>query len=141
MANRIPSILFLCVQNSARSQMAEGLAREEFGDAIRVQSAGSNPSVVNPLAIEVMREVGIDISSHRSKSVDNIDVSKIDLVITLCAEEVCPILPVKTAKLHWGMPDPAGDGSPEEQIARFRAVRDELKKRMPLLRQQLLTQA
>ena len=85
------SILFLCVANSARSQMAEGLARAKFGERVRVQSAGSEPSHVNPLAIDALREVGIDISSHRSKSVDTIDPSSVDLVITLCAEEVCPM--------------------------------------------------
>ena len=130
---RKPSILFLCVANSARSQLAEGIARNYFGDAVRVQSAGSNPSQLNPIAIEVMDEIGIDISQQYSKSVDDIDLTDLDLVITLCAEEVCPILPVKVKKLHWGMKDPAGEGTREEQTARFRVVRDELSGRIPEL--------
>ena len=82
------SILFMCVANSARSQMAEGLARNIFGDRVPVMSAGSEPTHVNPYAIEVMRELGIDLSAHRSKSVETLDPSKVDTVITLCAEEV-----------------------------------------------------
>src|ERR1041384_1930314 len=86
-----PSLLFLCVANSARSQIAEGLARQRFGDRVTIQSAGSRPSSVNPCAIEVMREVGIDLALHTSKSVDTIDPSGVDVVITLCAEAVCPV--------------------------------------------------
>src|SRR3954471_11421282 len=85
------SLLFLCVANSARSQMAEGLARTLFGRLVRVQSAGSQPSRVNPYAVAAMREVGIDIAGHRSKSVDEIDPASVGAVITLCAEEVCPL--------------------------------------------------
>jgi arsenate reductase len=84
------TMLFLCVANSARSQMAEGLARKLFGSRISVQSAGSEPSKVNPYAIEVMREVGVDLSAHSSKSVQTIDAASVGTVITLCAEEVCP---------------------------------------------------
>ena len=121
------SILFLCVANSARSQMAEGLARAKFGERVRVQSAGSEPSHVNPLAIDALREVGIDIASHRSKSVDTIDPSSVDLVITLCAEEVCPMGLAGVARLHWPLPDPAvASGG----IERFREVRDELARRI-----------
>ena len=102
-------LLFLCVANSARSQMAEGLARAMFGDAVRVQSAGSRPSRVNPHAIAVMREVGIDITGHASKSVQDIDPATVDVVVTLCAEEVCPVFLGQAARLHWPIPDPASD--------------------------------
>jgi arsenate reductase (thioredoxin) len=101
------NILFLCIANSARSQMAEGLARELFGDQAAVTSAGSAPSRVNAYAIDAMAEVGIDISNQRSKSVDEIDPGSIDLVVTLCAEEVCPVLPGRVRRLHWPISDPA----------------------------------
>ncbi|MES1944520.1 protein-tyrosine phosphatase, low molecular weight [Salinisphaera sp. PC39] len=100
-------ILFLCVANSARSQMAEGLARSILSDKAMVISAGSEPSCVNPLAIESMAEIGIDISGHRSKFVSEVDPEEVDLVVTLCAEEVCPILPGRVRCLHWPIADPA----------------------------------
>jgi arsenate reductase (thioredoxin) len=119
------NILFLCVANSARSQMAEGLARQLFGSEHIIQSAGSQPSHVNPFAIKALAELGIDASSHRSKSVDNIDLSKIDLIITLCQEEVCPVVPGKTTRLHWPIADPAGHEDEEDaQLERFRVARD-----------------
>jgi arsenate reductase len=124
------SILFLCVANSARSQMAEGLARKHFGERVRVASAGSKPSRVNPYAIEVMKEVGIDLASHRSKSVDTIDPATVDTVVTLCAEEVCPVFLGKARRLHWPIPDPASDDptlSRDELLARFRTARDTLR--------------
>lgn len=124
------SILFLCVANSARSQMAEGLARKRFGERVRVASAGSKPSRVNPYAIEVMNEVGIDLASHHSKSVDTIDPATVDTVITLCAEEVCPVFLGKARRLHWPIPDPASDDpglSRDELLARFRTARDTLR--------------
>jgi arsenate reductase len=117
------SILFLCVANSARSQMAEGLARARFGDRANVQSAGSAPAVVNPMAIEVLAEVGIDIARHSSKSVDTIDPRGVDLVVTLCEEEVCPVFPGRVRRLHWPMPDPAA-APPALKRQRFREVRD-----------------
>ena len=120
-------MLFLCVANSARSQMAEGLARRLFGARVEVESAGSRPSRVNPHAIEVMKEIGIDLESHRSKAVDQIDRDRVDLVITLCAEEVCPAWLGSARRLHWPIPDPAGDG---ESLARFRAARDEILRRL-----------
>ena len=124
-------ILFLCVANSARSQMAEGLARSLFGDRAAVQSAGSEPSVVNPWAIEVMREVGVDLSSHRSKSVQSIDPETVDTVITLCAEEACPLFLGEAKRLHWGLPDPAAVGGNEaDRLCAFRLVRDELRRRI-----------
>jgi protein-tyrosine-phosphatase/N-acetylglutamate synthase-like GNAT family acetyltransferase len=103
----MPGLLFLCVANSARSQMAEGLARARFGDRIHVQSAGSQPSVVNPLAIELMAEAKLDITAQRSKHVDSIDPATVDLVVTLCAEEVCPAFLRPVRRLHWPIPDPA----------------------------------
>jgi arsenate reductase len=96
-------ILFLCVANSARSQMAEGLARAALGPNVEVLSAGSEPSVVNPYAIEAMAELSVDIGHHRSKSVDKVDPASLDMVITLCAEEVCPLLPGRVRRLHWAL--------------------------------------
>lgn len=122
-------ILFLCVANSARSQMAEGLARALLPN-VEVLSAGSRPSKVNPYAIEALAELGIDISRHRSKSVDEIATPRLDLVITLCAEEVCPVLPGSVRRLHWPIRDPASTDpslTPEDMRRRFRAARDEIK--------------
>jgi arsenate reductase len=125
-------ILFLCVANSARSQMAEGLARAAFGDRAVVASAGSVPTHVNPHAIAAMAEIGIDISGHRSKSVDDIDAGRFDLIVTLCADEVCPIVPGRVARLHWPLPDPAA-APPDQAAARFREVRDEIQRRLATL--------
>jgi len=124
-------LLFLCVANSARSQMAEGLARRLAGDRARIQSAGSAPSVVNPLAVRALSEIGIDISAQRSKSVDEIEREAVDTVITLCAEEVCPLYLGAARRLHWPLPDPAGHAEGEEAgLQRFRVVRDELARRI-----------
>ena len=128
-----PGILFLCVANSARSQMAEGLARMLFGDDVRVQSAGSEPSVVNPYAIEVMRELGVDLRTHTSKSVQSIDPKTVHTVITLCAEEVCPVFLGQARRLHWPIPDPASKDaslSREEMLGRFRAARDAISEKL-----------
>lgn len=133
---RPKSILFLCVANSARSQMAEGLARQRFGDSVRVQSAGSQPSRVNPYAIEVMGELGIDLSGHTSKSADTIEPSSVDTVVTLCAEEVCPLFLGKATRLHWPIPDPASQDpslSREEMLARFRRARDTISEKLAAL--------
>jgi arsenate reductase len=130
------SILFLCVANSARSQMAEGLARQRFGSRVLVQSAGSAPSIVNPYAVEVLREHGIDLSTHHSKSVQSIDPSGVTTVVTLCAEEVCPAFLGQARRLHWPIADPASpDASipPEEMRARFRRARDEIQARLESL--------
>ncbi len=128
------SILFLCVANSARSQMAEGLARHSLGPEVEVLSAGSQPTEVNPLAVDAMNAIGIDISSHVSKSVDAVDVSRVDLVVTLCAEEVCPVLPAGVRRLHWPIADPvavAGAASTdEERRAAFAAARDQIRARI-----------
>ena len=121
-ARQLRSILFLCVANSARSQMAEALARARWGHRVRVQSAGSRPSRVHPAAIEVMAERGLDLTAHTSKSVDTIDPAGLDLVVTLCAEEVCPVL-LSTPRLHWPIDDPASDDptlAPDQLRARFR---------------------
>jgi arsenate reductase len=128
--NESKHILFLCVANSARSQMAEGLGRMIFGDRVAVQSAGSEPSVVNPYAIEVMRELGVDLATHYAKSVQTIDPEQIGTVITLCAEEVCPVFLGKARRIHWPIPDPASKDPTiprEEMLARFRTARDTIR--------------
>lgn len=130
------SVLFLCVANSARSQMAEGLARELFGATVRVQSAGSSPSRVNPLAVQVMAELGVDLAAHASKSVESIDPGSVDLVITLCAEEVCPVLLSSAARMHWPLADPDRkheELSDEERLASFRLARDLIRARLEAL--------
>ena len=131
-------ILFLCVANSARSQMAEGLARNLLGPEIEVMSAGSSPSRVNPLAVEALAEVGIDITHHRSKGVEAI-ADDVDLVITLCADEVCPVFLGRAKRLHWPLPDPA-TAPAESASQRFREVRDELRKRILALKAKLSVQ-
>lgn len=120
-------ILFLCVANSARSQMAEGLARQRFQDRAVVASAGSAPTNPNPYAIEAMATIGIDITGHSSKSVDDMSAADFDYVITLCAEEVCPWLPGTTTRLHWPIDDPASDDpnlTTDDMRARFATARD-----------------
>ena len=130
------SVLFLCVANSARSQMAEGLARRRFGDAVRAQSAGSEPSRVNPYAVRALAEVGIDTAAHHSKHVDTIDPAEVDLVITLCAEESCPVFLGQARRLSWAMPDPDrkdDDLSDDERMAHFRTARDQIDARLAVL--------
>ena len=124
-------LLFLCVANSARSQMAEGIARSLAGDRLRIESAGSAPSRVNPLAIRALAEIGVDASTQRSKSVDEDERAAVDTVITLCAEEVCPVYLGRVRRLHWPLPDPAGHGESEAaSLELFRSVRDELRRRI-----------
>jgi protein-tyrosine-phosphatase/N-acetylglutamate synthase-like GNAT family acetyltransferase len=134
-----PGVLFLCVANSARSQMAEGLARARFGDRLRILSAGSTPTQVNPLAIETLRTSGIDITGQHSKIVDDIDPTGIELVITLCAEEVCPAFYAPVRRLHWPIPDPAGDRPGDEhstlgvdamRLYRFRVAKLQIEARL-----------
>lgn len=126
-------ILFLCVANSARSQMAEGLARAAAPSDVRISSAGSEPTRVRPQAIAALAEVGIDITGHESTGVEEVDRS-VDAVVTLCAEEVCPVWLGKAWRLHWGLPDPAGASEdPEEEMEAFRSVRDELTRRFEVL--------
>jgi arsenate reductase len=124
-------VLFLCVANSARSQMAEGIARSLAPAAVKISSAGSRPSRLNPFAVKALAEIGLDISAHHSKSVDEIPPGDVDAVVTLCAEEVCPVFLGKALRVHWGLPDPAGAGkTDEEQLQAFRDVRDELRRRL-----------
>ncbi len=123
-------VLILCTGNSARSQMAEGLLRHDFGDRFEVFSAGTKPSHVRPEAIKAMSELGIDLSGHRSKHVDEFVGQEFSYVITVCdnAKESCPIFPGKTQRIHWSFEDPAGvQGSEEERLAAFRKIRDQIR--------------
>jgi arsenate reductase (thioredoxin) len=128
--NHKTRVLILCTGNSARSQMAEGLLRHDAGDRFEVESAGTRPSSVRPEAIAVMRELGIDISRHRSKSVAEFDGRHFDYVLTVCdsARETCPIFFGDAKRLHHDFDDPAAfNGPQEERLALFRRVRDELR--------------
>lgn len=123
-------VLFLCTGNSCRSQMAEGFLRDMAGDRFEVFSAGIKPTQVNPLAIKVMAEVGVDISKHRSKSAMEFIGQQFDYVITVCdnAKQTCPVFPGKYEKIHWDLEDPAeAQGSEEEKLVVFRKIRDEIK--------------
>ncbi len=124
-----PSVVFVCTHNSARSQMAEGYLRARAGDRYRVYSAGTEQTHVRPLAVEVMREIGIDLSSHTSKTLDALaDVEK-DVVVTVCdqAREACPVVPARKTVMHESFPDPSAvEGSEDERRAAFREVRDQL---------------
>lgn len=125
--------LILCTGNSARSQMAEGLLRDMAGDSFDVVSAGTIASSVRPQAIEVMDEIGIDISAHRSKSLDEFLETPFDYVITVCdnANENCPIFPGAARRIHWSFDDPAdASGSDEQKLEVFRRVRDEIRARL-----------
>jgi arsenate reductase (thioredoxin) len=139
MTNR-KRVLILCTGNSARSQMAEGLLRHIAGDRFDIASAGVSPTHVRPEAITAMREIGIDISHHNSKSVDAFVGQEFDYVITVCdnANEQCPVFPGKTKRIHWSFDDPAAvDGDEELRLAVFRRVRDEIHDRLQLfVRQQ-----
>ncbi len=126
-------VLILCTGNSARSQMAEGLLRHLGGTRYEVFSAGTKPAGVNPLAIEAMREVGIDISTQRSKSVAEFAGQEFAAVITVCdnAAEECPIFPGAPQRAHWSLPDPAAvSGTEQEKLGAFRKVREELERRI-----------
>ncbi len=126
-------VLFLCTENSCRSQMAEGILRHLMGDRFEVESAGTRPSIVNSVAIKVMAEIGIDISGHRSKSVEEFQGMNFDFVITTCdaARETCPVFAGKARRLHWSLNDPAeAKGSENEILSVFRKVRDEIKLRI-----------
>jgi arsenate reductase len=126
-------VLILCTGNSARSQMAEGLLRKMAGDRIEVASAGVAPTQVRPEAIEAMKEIGIDISNHRSKSVDEFIRQPFDWVITVCdnANQHCPIFPGASRRIHWSIKDPAGiDGDDQTRLDAFREARDELRERL-----------
>jgi arsenate reductase len=126
-------VLILCTGNSARSQMAEGLLRYHAGDQYDVFSAGTRPGQVRPEAITVMRELGIDISGHRSKSVDEFAGRPFDYVITVCdnARESCPVFPGKARRIHWSFEDPAAvQGSEDERLRAFRRIRDQIRARI-----------
>lgn len=134
------AILFLCVANSARSQMAEGWGRHLLGPSVTVASAGSAPSRVNPYAIRVMAEVGIDLAGHVSKSVQDIDPRGVDLVITLCAEEECPVFLGSAERRSWAMPDPDRKEqrlSDEERMVGFRVARDAIRAKVVALAEEL----
>lgn len=126
-------VLFLCTHNSARSQMAEGLLRSMAGDRFDVFSAGTERTYVQPLAIDAMREIGIDITAHTSKTLDEFEGQTFDYVITVCdrANESCPILPGTTERIHWSFEDPtAATGTDEQRLRAFRTVRDALLQRL-----------
>lgn len=130
------SVLFLCVANSARSQMAEGLARKLFGDTVRVQSAGTSPSRVSPFAIAAMSELDVDLRTHTSKSVQTIDTHSAELVITLCAQEVCPVFLSRAPQMHWPLQDPDREHehlTDEQRLRSFRATRDQIQARLEVL--------
>jgi arsenate reductase (thioredoxin) len=129
--NEKKSVLILCTGNSARSQMAEGLLRHDAGDKFEVESAGVAPGIVRPEAIQAMREIGIDITSHRSKSADEFTGQKLDFIITVCdnAKETCPVFPGEAKRIHRSFEDPpaAGVGTDESRMLIFRRVRDEIR--------------
>ena len=126
-----PMVLILCTGNSCRSHMAEGILRAKAGGLLDVQSAGSKPAgFVHPLAIAVMAEIGIDLSKHRSKHLDEFLDRKIETVITVCgnADQACPLFPGQLNRHHWGFLDPAkAGGTKQEQLEVFREVRDEIR--------------
>jgi arsenate reductase len=123
-------IMFLCTGNSCRSQMAEGFARELGKGIIEAHSAGLNPAGLNKKAVRVMNEIGIDISQHKSKPIDEALLKEMDVIITLCdnAAESCPLTPPGIKRLHWSLKDPAkAEGTEDEIMEEFRRVRDEIK--------------
>ncbi|MEO6334630.1 MAG: arsenate reductase ArsC [Pyrinomonadaceae bacterium] len=126
-------VLILCTGNSARSQMAEGLLRDIAGHRFHVESAGVTPSQVRPEAIDAMREIGIDISGHRSKSVDEFMDQNFNYVVTVCdnARQSCPVFPGNATRIHWSFDDPAeAEGDVQQRLFVFRRVRDEIRARL-----------
>ena len=127
-----PTVLILCTGNSCRSHMGEGILRALAGDLLEAQSAGSRPAgFVHPVAVEVMREIGIDISGHESKSLDKFMHQQVHTVITVCGnvDQICPTFPGQVQRIHHGFDDPAhAEGTPEEIRAAFRRVRDEIRR-------------
>jgi arsenate reductase len=131
-------VLFLCVANSARSQLAEALGRKYLG--VEVFSAGSSPTRVNPYTLEVLEEIGLDASSQHSKAVHELDLSGIDLIVTLCAEEICPVGLTGVRRLHWPIPDPDlkdPSRSQEDFLKSFRATRENIRERILTLKENL----
>ena len=125
--------MILCTGNSARSQMAEGILRHIAGEKFEVESAGIIASFVRPQAISVMREIGIDISGHRSKSVDEFTAQHFDYIITVCdnANQTCPVFPGNAIRIHWSFQDPAeATGTDDEILVVFRRIRDEINQRI-----------
>lgn len=130
----MPVVLFLCVHNSARSQMAEGLARRLAPPGWTFHSAGSEPGLLHPFAVAALREHGIDISHHRAKGLDAVPLAEADTIVTLCAEEVCPVVPGRVRRLHWPLPDPAAaTGDDDTRLKAFRETRDRLTELLPTL--------
>jgi len=130
-AARPRHLLFLCVANSARSQMAEAIARALAPTDVKISSAGSQPTSIHPIALAALGEIDVDGSRQSSKSVASIPSDDVDVVITLCADEVCPAWLGRARRYHWPLPDPAAArGSPEDQLVAFRPVRDELRRRI-----------
>ena len=131
-----PGVLFVCVANSARSQIAEGLARRRFGDRLRIASAGSRPTEVDPRAIATMNTVGVDLTTYRAKRVEEIDPAGIELVVALCTEEVCPAFGPRARRLHWPMPDPTIEIAGEPHYMpqhRFRVARLQIEARLDII--------
>lgn len=127
-------VLFLCVANSARSQLAEGIARALAPEGVTIWSAGSHPTRVRPEAIAALAEIGIDISHHHSKHVGDIPAREVDVVITLCGEEECPVFLGRATRVHWGLPDPASvTSSDADRADAFRRTRDELVRRLAVV--------
>jgi len=125
--------LFLCVANSARSQMAEGIARALAPAGVTVASAGSQPTAVRPEAVAALAEIGIDIAHQAATSVADVPPDSVDVAVTLCAEEVCPAFLGDALRVHWGLPDPAAVTDPDARRAAFRRTRDELRRRLGLI--------
>ncbi len=126
-------VLFLCVANSARSQLGEGVGRLLAPEGVRVSSAGSEPTRVRPQAIAVRKEIGVDLTTHEAKGMGDVE-GPVDAIITLCAEESCPAWLEKAWRFHWPLPDPAGAGSDEkEEMEAFRSARDELRRRLAVV--------
>jgi len=129
----VKKVMFLCTGNSCRSQMAEGFAREFGKGLIEPYSAGLNPASLNKRAVQVMKEIGVDISKQKSKPIDSILLSTMDIVITLCdnAAEACPWTPPEIRRIHWPLNDPAkAEGTEEEIMQEFRKTRDEIEQRV-----------
>lgn len=124
-------VLFLCVANTARSQLAEALARAILPPGIAVWSAGSAPGELHPSTVTVLAEIGIDASGQRAKPISAVPLDQVDTVVTLCDEEICPPLPAGVRHMHLPVPNPARAAAPTDPLAPFRAVRDELRRRLP----------
>ncbi|MFQ5549698.1 MAG: arsenate reductase ArsC [Gemmatimonadales bacterium] len=127
----MPSVVFICVANSARSQMAEGIARTLAPTGWTIHSAGSEPTGLNPYAVTALHEVGIDIRHHKSKGLDSVPLAEAAAVITLCADEQCPVLPPGVKRIAWPLPDPArANGDEIARLEAFRVTREELRSRL-----------